>query len=86
MPGAFIFSTATALSLFNAAMGQIPITNLSHVLMWLWAALYNKKRISTWNSTVYEQCRTLTHRGLAEGVGFEPTVGLHPRRFSRPLP
>jgi hypothetical protein len=25
-------------------------------------------------------------RKLAEGVGFEPTVGLHPRRFSRPLP
>jgi 2-methylcitrate dehydratase PrpD len=25
-------------------------------------------------------------RYLAEGVGFEPTVGLHPRRFSRPLP
>ena len=26
-------------------------------------------------------------RGIvAEGVGFEPTVGLHPRRFSRPLP
>ena len=23
---------------------------------------------------------------LAEEVGFEPTVGLHPRRFSRPLP
>jgi hypothetical protein len=23
---------------------------------------------------------------LAEGVGFEPTVGLHPRRFSRPVP
>ena len=23
---------------------------------------------------------------LADGVGFEPTVGLHPRRFSRPLP
>ncbi|MDB5650968.1 MAG: hypothetical protein JWL62_2488 [Hyphomicrobiales bacterium] len=23
---------------------------------------------------------------LAEGVGFEPTVGFHPRRFSRPLP
>jgi hypothetical protein len=23
---------------------------------------------------------------LAEGVGFEPTVSLHPRRFSRPLP
>ena len=22
---------------------------------------------------------------LAEGVGFEPTVGLHPRRFSRPM-
>ena len=22
---------------------------------------------------------------MAEGVGFEPTVGLHPRRFSRPL-
>ena len=25
-------------------------------------------------------------RSLAEGVGFEPTVSLHPRRFSRPLP
>ena len=24
--------------------------------------------------------------GMAEGVGFEPTVGLHPRRFSRPVP
>ena len=24
--------------------------------------------------------------GLAEGVGFEPTVDFHPRRFSRPLP
>ena len=23
---------------------------------------------------------------LAEEVGFEPTVGLHPRRFSRPVP
>ena len=23
---------------------------------------------------------------MAEEVGFEPTVGLHPRRFSRPLP
>jgi len=23
---------------------------------------------------------------LAEGVGFEPTRGLHPWRFSRPLP
>jgi hypothetical protein len=23
---------------------------------------------------------------VADGVGFEPTVGLHPRRFSRPLP
>ena len=22
---------------------------------------------------------------LADGVGFEPTVGLHPRRFSRPV-
>ena len=24
--------------------------------------------------------------GVAEQVGFEPTVGLPPRRFSRPLP
>ncbi len=24
--------------------------------------------------------------GMAERVGFEPTVSLHPRRFSRPLP
>jgi hypothetical protein len=23
---------------------------------------------------------------LAEGVGFEPTAGVDPRRFSRPLP
>ena len=23
---------------------------------------------------------------LADGVGFEPTVSFHPRRFSRPLP
>jgi len=23
---------------------------------------------------------------LADGVGFEPTVGFHLRRFSRPLP
>ena len=25
-------------------------------------------------------------RALADGVGFEPTVGVNPRRFSRPLP
>ena len=24
--------------------------------------------------------------GMADGVGFEPTVSLHPRRFSRPVP
>ena len=24
--------------------------------------------------------------GVADGVGFEPTVGVNPRRFSRPLP
>ena len=23
---------------------------------------------------------------VADGVGFEPTVSLHPRRFSRPVP
>jgi hypothetical protein len=23
---------------------------------------------------------------LADGVGFEPTVGVNPRRFSRPVP
>jgi hypothetical protein len=28
------------------------------------------------------ECRPI----LADGVGFEPTVGLHPRRFSRPVP
>jgi hypothetical protein len=27
-----------------------------------------------------------SRRSLAEGVGFEPTMGLHPWRFSRPLP
>jgi hypothetical protein len=28
----------------------------------------------------------LVQKQMAEGVGFEPTVGLRPRRFSRPLP
>ncbi len=32
-----------------------------------------------WNSRNY--CKH-----MAEGVGFEPTVCFHPRRFSRPLP
>ncbi len=38
--------------------------------------------------TVFES-GGLTHRFaamMADGVGFEPTVSLHPRRFSRPLP
>jgi hypothetical protein len=35
---------------------------------------------------VVEQVRTIANRELAEGVGFEPTRGLHPWRFSRPLP
>src|SRR5262249_27739402 len=26
------------------------------------------------------------NKGVADGVGFEPTVSLHPRRFSRPVP
>jgi hypothetical protein len=30
--------------------------------------------------------RTCKNKGLADGVGFEPTVRLHARRFSRPLP
>ena len=29
---------------------------------------------------------TVGVEGVAEAVGFEPTVSLHPRRFSRPLP
>jgi Sulfotransferase family len=28
----------------------------------------------------------LAERRVADGVGFEPTVSLHPRRFSRPVP
>jgi len=28
----------------------------------------------------------MLNKNVAEGVGFEPTVGLHPRRFSRPVP
>jgi hypothetical protein len=28
----------------------------------------------------------INFQDLADGVGFEPTVGFHPRRFSRPLP
>lgn len=30
--------------------------------------------------------RAGTGTGVAEEVGFEPTEGLHPRRFSRPVP
>jgi hypothetical protein len=30
--------------------------------------------------------RMVENNELADRVGFEPTVGLHPRRFSRPLP
>ena len=30
--------------------------------------------------------KRIRDENLAEEVGFEPTVGLHPRRFSRPLP
>lgn len=30
--------------------------------------------------------RVLWRGAMAEGVGFEPTVSFHPRRFSRPLP
>ncbi len=30
--------------------------------------------------------RSRFHSKVAEEVGFEPTVGFHPRRFSRPLP
>jgi hypothetical protein len=29
---------------------------------------------------------TRSYRAMAEGVGFEPTVRLHARRFSRPVP
>jgi hypothetical protein len=32
------------------------------------------------------QVKTLEDEKLADGVGFEPTVGVNPRRFSRPLP
>ena len=31
-------------------------------------------------------CIKLRRVSLADGVGFEPTVGVNPRRFSRPLP
>jgi hypothetical protein len=33
-----------------------------------------------------QPCPARTQRPLAERVGFEPTVELPPRRFSRPLP
>ncbi len=33
-----------------------------------------------------EPSRLRENGTLADGVGFEPTVGFHPRRFSRPLP
>ena len=33
-----------------------------------------------------ERCRTTENMILAEGVGFEPTVPLRARRFSRPVP
>jgi hypothetical protein len=34
----------------------------------------------------YERLRTRENNILAEGVGFEPTVPLQARRFSRPVP
>src|SRR5262249_18225895 len=30
--------------------------------------------------------RTVLDGDMADGVGFEPTVGVNPRRFSRPVP
>jgi hypothetical protein len=33
-----------------------------------------------------EQVAGMDPVSLADGVGFEPTVGFHPRRFSRPVP
>lgn len=33
-----------------------------------------------------EICYHCINAALAEGAGFEPTRGLWPRRFSRPLP
>jgi hypothetical protein len=34
----------------------------------------------------FERLRTEENNILAEGVGFEPTVPLRARRFSRPVP
>ena len=36
----------------------------------------------SWRRATVSDC----NRSMADGVGFEPTVGFHPRRFSRPLP
>ena len=42
------------------------------------AAMHGCKTTKTKNDEI--------QRKLADRVGFEPTVGLHLRRFSRPLP
>jgi hypothetical protein len=45
------------------------------------------RRSSGWLTPAsFERRRTRANGRLAEGVGFEPTRGLHPWRFSRPLP
>jgi hypothetical protein len=44
-------------------------------------------RSSFMNAGKFAQGRAMMENwALADRVGFEPTVGLHPRRFSRPLP
>ena len=50
-----------------------------------------ERAIMVWQLAEFSRRERLERRHgfggvLAEGVGFEPTVGLHPRRFSRPLP
>jgi hypothetical protein len=37
-------------------------------------------------SEFFGRWRTTMYSSMADGVGFEPTVSLHPRRFSRPVP
>src|SRR5262249_46682198 len=51
-----------------------------------WKTAGHFKVRETWVSRRLFQIIEWNQYALAEGVGFEPTRGLHPWRFSRPLP
>ena len=44
------------------------------------------RRIVAKDETLHKPLSKIEIRNVAEGVGFEPTVPLQARRFSRPVP